>query len=201
MSLLPPIALHHNSPHSAVYTHLTCVFSTTLSTAWGQELHLSCLGSWCSSNVWTWLSILPIFVELIDEWLQLASQRQRTVMKMGPPKTMVPAPPVFYREAQRAWKSGSSAVSSFCSSSEVWMLPSHHVWVSASPSIKRRAGRQNIGHPVKFEFQVNNESLSGICMWQYLLFIWNSNLTGHPLFLFTKSGKPTYTWIKIFLTP
>ena len=43
MPLLHPISLCHNCPHSVVFTHLICVFSTNLSSARGQALCLSCL--------------------------------------------------------------------------------------------------------------------------------------------------------------
>ena len=104
MPLLHPVPSINNCPHSALFTHLTCVFSINLSTESGQELHLS-WGSWCSANVGAWLSILLIF-ELIDERLQLASQRKNNgedcdhIVRMGSPKPMVPVPCLLQRSTE-----------------------------------------------------------------------------------------------------
>ena len=53
-----------------------------------------------------------------------------------------------------------------------------------------------IGYVVKcgfFSSESRLQILHGVYIYQkkHSLFIWNSNLTGHPVFLFAKSGNPT----------
>lgn len=71
-----------------------------------------------------------------------------------------------------------------------------HINVFYSYQIKTQDSQLNLNFKQQIIFLVkvcSNIACNILTLKNYLLFIWNSNLTGHAIFLFTKSGNPKYS--------
>lgn len=93
------------------------------------------------------------------------------------------------------------------------MCHTYHVetlWVESGAA--DRVARKNTEFPVTFEFQISDLYLFqykyiqniawDICIQKCcLLFIWNSNITGFCVFLFDKSGNPTFSYSPLSKEP